>query len=157
MSVCLSLLSVDMTLGLSERAHLDLHAHMLVLGEDEDKFNLNLIVREWCDALDPMWEFRAFVMDSKLTSCTIYSDFTYVPEIAANRDTVERMIVECWESVKDRIHVPGYTIDFFVAPDLSFVKIIEINWLPPIAGTGLFNWHDEEDKRIINEVCSLNY
>jgi hypothetical protein len=117
----------------------------------EDEFNLSVVVRDWCNELDPSWEFRAFVVNSKLNACTVYSSFTYVPAIAEHAAEIERMIVEFWESCKDRIREEGYTIDFFVAPDLSTVKIIEINPLPPIAGTSLFDWHNEEDRKIILE------
>lgn len=89
----------------------------------EDEFCLNVVVRKWCPELDPSWEFRAFVVDSKLNACTIYSTFTYIPEIAEHAAEIERMIVECWESCKDRIPEPGYTVDFFVTPDLSSVKV----------------------------------
>src|SRR3546814_1185138 len=35
------------------------------------------------------------------------------------------------------------------ASRLMIPQIIEINALPPIAGTALFDWHDDADKKII--------
>lgn len=135
----------------SDRAHTDLQCHELFL-ESGEEFNLKLIVREWCDKVDADWEFRGFVVNGVLTSVTQYNDFVFDPRMAEGKDTIRALITECWDAVKESIyqHSENYSIDFAVTPDLSSVLIVEVNdFLPPLAGSGLFDWHNEEDRKIV--------
>jgi len=47
--------------------------------------------------------------------------------------------------------VDSYTIDFALFPNLDKIFVIEINELPPIAGTGLFKFDSPIDRKIIEE------
>lgn len=133
----------------SDRVYKDLVAHELLLPEGED-FNLKLIVREWDDAINGDWEFRAFVVDGKLTCVTQYNDFVFDARISANKEVIRAMIYECWQAVRPNIKSKNYCIDFAVLPDLSSTLIVEVNAvLPPIAGSGLFDWQDPVDMKII--------
>lgn len=137
----------------SERAYTDLTAHMLYL-EDGEPFNLQVAVREWCPDLNPDWEFRLFVMSEEPTALTIYNDFFYDEAIVHQKSAIEAMIVETWREVCDRIHLhtTSYCIDFAVTPDLQKVFIVEVNnFLPPLAGSGLFSFSDDLDRKLLDE------
>ena len=49
-----------------------------------------------------------------------------------------------------RIRSTEYSIDFALSPDLLTVFVIEINnFLPPLAGCGLFDYYSMTDRQII--------
>lgn len=133
----------------SDRVYTDIMTHKLYLEKDES-FNLQLAVREWCDEIDPDWEFRLFVVDQHTTALTIYNDFFYDENIVIHKAKIEAMILECWSAVKNNIHrnVSLYCIDFALVPDLTRIFIIEVNaFQPPIAGSGLFVYANESDRK----------
>merc|ERR1712039_143202 len=114
--------------------------------------NIRVAVREWCCELDSDWEFRLFVVEEKPTALTIYSDFFYDEGIVSKKTKIEAMILEIWEKVRDSIHrhTSSYCIDFAVTPDIKRIFIIEINnFLPPIAGSGLFCFRNDVDRELL--------
>jgi len=47
------------------------------------------------------------------------------------------------------ISLPNYTIDFAVTADLKDIVCVELNNLPPSAGTALFDWNNPHDRDVI--------
>lgn len=129
----------------SQRTFGDLMNAELFLGDD---FEMNVILRRWVD-IYPEWEFRAFVYQNQITSCTQYNPHCYVPEMAKNKDKVQELILAKWNEVKGDIPRSSYTIDFVLEPSLQQVWVVEVNHLPPVAGTGMFDWDVKADREII--------
>lgn len=129
----------------SQRTFGDLMNAELFQGEE---FEMNVIVRRWVD-IYPEWEFRAFVYENQITSCTQYNPHCFVPEMAANKEQVQHLILEKWNEVKSDIPRSSYTIDFVLDPSLQRSWVVEINHLPPVAGTGMFDWEVKADRDII--------
>ena len=116
-----------------------------------------LIVRKWSD-INPELEFRVFIVNNEITAITQYHKGLYVKSVADNVDLVKSLICDKFEEVKDKIIAPDqtYTIDFALLSDennneFPFSKciVVEINDPPPTAGTSLFEWDDEEDRKIL--------
>jgi len=132
----------------SQRTYEDIQ--MLKLLHGEENFDMKLITRKWEHFL-PEWEFRAFIVNDEITGCTQYYKLCYVPELVANKEKVGEHIKNYFNSIKHLIPITNYTIDFAVSPDLCTTWVIEINHPPPIAGTSLFDWESENDKKIMQE------
>lgn len=134
----------------SDRAHADISAHQLYL-EGEEKFNLKIAARKWCDEIDSNWEFRLFVVKGMPTALTIYNDFYFDERILKAKEQIEEVILNQWRKVKDKVHrkSKNYCIDFAVTPSLEKVFIIELNnFLAPVAGSGLFEYHNAKDRKV---------
>mmetsp|Transcript_1151 Transcript_1151/g.1869 ORF Transcript_1151/g.1869 Transcript_1151/m.1869 type:complete len:257 (+) Transcript_1151:229-999(+) len=137
----------------SDRAHSDITANRMYLEEGE-RFNLKIAVREWCEEYETDWEFRLFVMDGEPTALTIYNDFFFDERIVAHKAEIEKQIMQLWERVRDRIHrkSQNYCIDFALAASLEKIFIIEVNnFVAPVAGSGLFDYHKEADRKLLEE------
>eukprot|EP01102_Stenamoeba_stenopodia_P012673 TRINITY_DN402_c0_g1_i1.p1 TRINITY_DN402_c0_g1~~TRINITY_DN402_c0_g1_i1.p1 ORF type:complete len:314 (-),score=77.55 TRINITY_DN402_c0_g1_i1:724-1599(-) len=63
----------------SRRTRNDITSCLLQTGEEA--FEMSIIVRAWSNEITPEWEFRAFVFDNEMTSCTQYSKIAYVPRM----------------------------------------------------------------------------
>eukprot|EP01124_Arcella_intermedia_P029266 TRINITY_DN6134_c0_g2_i1.p1 TRINITY_DN6134_c0_g2~~TRINITY_DN6134_c0_g2_i1.p1 ORF type:complete len:399 (-),score=100.86 TRINITY_DN6134_c0_g2_i1:102-1136(-) len=115
-------------------------------------FKSKLVIRKWTD-IEPELEFRTFVVKGQITAITQYHKKCFVPSLKENKDKVEKLIFENFEKVKDLIRVPEgtFTIDFAVSQDYSRSVMIEINDPPPVAGTSLFLWEVESDRKILFE------
>jgi hypothetical protein len=89
-----------------------------------------------------------------MTAITQYYSLSFIPAIAANKQKIAEMILNFWETeLKPRItQLDTYTIDFAVSSstDPNSIRVIELNHPPPTAGTALFDWANEEDRRIIS-------
>jgi len=111
---------------------------------------MSIIIREWEDIL-PEWEFRVFVFNREITSITQYYKMCFVPGMYEKKDDIVAIIRNLFNLVIDNIPEDNFTIDFALSPDLDIEKcwIIEMNEVPPTAGTSLFNWDLEEDRNII--------
>eukprot|EP00475_Leptophrys_vorax_P004825 TRINITY_DN12888_c0_g1_i1.p1 TRINITY_DN12888_c0_g1~~TRINITY_DN12888_c0_g1_i1.p1 ORF type:complete len:436 (-),score=127.95 TRINITY_DN12888_c0_g1_i1:1064-2371(-) len=144
-------------LGNSQRVFKDLQMCMLTQGTEN--LDIQMIVRKW-QAINPTWEFRAFVGPSgELTGCAQYYKKCFVPEIARHKDELEKLILLFFSKVKDKIPLHKYTIDFVVDPKRFMssseedrqesIQIVELNHFPPVAGTSLFEWESEHDRKII--------
>jgi len=135
----------------SQRVFTDISFALLAGG---DKFDLQVVFREWCPEILPEWEFRAFVWNKHLTCCTQYYSDCYVPEMAAKKDLVAVRIqqfiqTEILPKLPPQLHT--LTVDLALSPDLSQVWLVEIGNPPPVAGTGLYDWDLEKDRKIITE------
>lgn len=134
-------------LSSSNRVQTDLSLGFLTHGQ-----SLPVVIREWED-IHPEYEFRVFVVRNQVTAITQYHAALYVPEMVENKERVVELILLEFEAVKGKLRAPEdtYTIDFVICPDFSRARVIEINDPPPVAGTALFNWDDENDRRLVEE------
>lgn len=114
--------------------------------DPEDYWDMKLVVREWWPALFPPFEFRCFVYDDFMTSITQYYSLTYYAEVIDNKDRIQRMIVDKWSVVHPLLCLHSYTIDFAISWELDAIMVVEINHLPPSAGTSLFDFNDVNDR-----------
>jgi len=116
----------------------------------EKNFDMKMVIRHWTEIL-PEWEFRAFVKKKKLTSCTQYYQSCFVPEFVTHKQRIQECIFKIFDEVKDKIKLDDYTIDFALSPLLEEGKIwiVELNHVPPTAGTSLFDWANPKDRDII--------
>jgi len=78
----------------SGRATTDAQLCKLRQGED---FELNIVVREWCEGICPEWEFRAFVYHNQMTACTMYNSHCFVPGMPEKKDKIQTMILQFWD------------------------------------------------------------
>ena len=134
----------------SDRVYVDILQHELF--NKKENFKLNVHVAPFIDDLDPCWEFRGFVSNGKKTGLTAYSPWVYDPLLLENKAKIEKLILSVWNEAEPLVSSKNYSIDFAVSPKLNSCKIVEINnFLPPLAGAGLFNYSNEEDRKLVHE------
>jgi len=110
-----------------------------------DEFSMEICLREWERKLVPEMEFRGFVYGHKFTCLTQYYCMIYSPEINKNKKDIETKVLAYWETIKHLFPIPDYCIDFCLYEDQ--IRVIEINPVAPLAGSGLFLW--PQDRKII--------
>ena len=135
----------------SDRIYLDILQHELFSKGDKDAaFDLSVHVFEFFTGFDPDWEFRAFCAAGQRTSITAYNPWVYSRDMIDKQGPILRLITALWDRAQPRIASQNYSLDFAVAPDLSGCWIVELNnFLPPLAGCGLFDYHAEADRQIL--------
>jgi hypothetical protein len=71
--------------------------------------------------------------------------------MVGRRDAIIKHLHDKFNQVKGLIDIRNYTIDFALSPslDLSRSYVVEINHLPPEAGTSLFDWNNSDDRKLI--------
>lgn len=79
------------------------------------------------------------------TTCSGFYNFTslvYIPDMYNKREEVAKTVQDYFNSVVKPLflNIPAYTVDLVLSPDLSRVRVIEINHPPPVAGTSLFKY-----------------
>jgi len=111
-------------------------------------FPISIAVRQFV-SFKPEFEFRAFILDGNMTSCTQYHSLCFVPEIVKHKTKISILIYEFWSTIKENIKCKDYSIDFLVLPVEEKVIVIELNYPPPIASTCLFNWADPADREAV--------
>ena len=159
-----------------ERVFTDVNMAMLKQGEENLK--LFCVVRKWYNIVDPNWEFRLVIKDYKPTALTQYHKTIVIPHAAKYKTFLQKRILNTFDSIKDKLDktLRDYTIDFAVVlkdktiqnvpicineeineekeevkeDPIDTVYLIEINHEPPIAGTALFDFANEEDKKVLN-------
>ena len=156
-----------------ERVFHDLNLAMLKQGEED--LEIQCTVRKWDHSIDPLWEFRMIVKDYVPSALTQYHKSVVIPRAKTYKSFLEKRILAEFEGIKDKLstELRDYTIDFAVVlKDASLqnvpiedgldreeeikedpvdrVFLIEINHEPPSAGTALFNFRDDEDRKILN-------
>ncbi len=78
------------------------------------------------------------------------SPWIYQPSIVRDKLAILALVEGVWDRVQPKIRSDNYSIDFAVAPDLSACWIVEINnFLPPLAGSGLFKYRHAADRTVI--------
>lgn len=117
----------------------------------QQAYKANMVLRKWAD-IDPDLEFRTFVVKGEVTGITQYHMRLYNPKFHEHTESIKKQILEKIAELNPKIHAPNstYTIDFVFSPDFSQCSMIEINDPPPTAGTSLFIWDNEEDRRILS-------
>lgn len=135
----------------SERIYLDiLHHEMFCDGDKDATFNISVHIFEFFSGFDPDLEFRGFVSKGRRTALTIYNPWVYDETIVKNSDKISALILSLWDLAAVNIRSQDYSLDFAVAPDLSHCWIVELNdFLPPLAGSGLFDFHKDSDRQVI--------
>ena len=153
----------------SYRTFVDINMSMLKQGELN--FRMNLVIRKWYDIIDPNWEFRMFIKNKIATSMTQYHSNVVIPKLYKVKKEIEINILDLYNNkikpiLNDEKKYPklfelnDFTVDFAVIVDndnndnndelaIKHVYMIEINHFPPIAGTALFDWKNENDRNII--------
>jgi hypothetical protein len=112
--------------------------------------DINLHLVEYFSGFDPNYEFRGFCSNGKMTSLSIYNPWIYDPILLVNKEKIFRMIVDLWKKIALLYPGKDYCLDFAFNSDLTQLYLIEINaFLPPLAGSGLFNFYSPEDRNII--------
>eukprot|EP00121_Abeoforma_whisleri_P003056 Awhi_evm1s2746 len=140
--------AIDLLLR-SERVYIDLLQQEL-FAQANGGFDLNIHVSQFFSGFEPNWEFRAFVANGKKTCLSVYSPFVYDADIVFNKEKILELIQTVWDKVIPRIKSKNYCVDFAVKPDLTRCWIVEVNdFLPPLAGSGVFNYHNDIDRMIL--------
>ena len=117
------------------------------LNPDYDDFEkcMCLVVRKWVDI--PQWaEFRGFVWEGKLTSIGQYNHPLYFPQLVERRERIKSDLERFFATVKDRIPLDRYTVDFAWTEERVYV--IEVNTFDGEfnASTGLWNWETDREQ-----------
>ncbi|KAL6618434.1 hypothetical protein U3516DRAFT_796516 [Neocallimastix sp. 'constans'] len=113
---------------------------------------VQLAVRRWDSRVVPALEFRSFVYNHTMTSCTQYYKLIYDPFMEEHSNEISNAIVAFHDKyIKPRITIPNYTVDFAVSADLKDIICVELNNPPPAAGTALFHWDKPEDRTVIEK------
>eukprot|EP01129_Flabellula_baltica_P009588 TRINITY_DN3937_c0_g1_i3.p1 TRINITY_DN3937_c0_g1~~TRINITY_DN3937_c0_g1_i3.p1 ORF type:complete len:239 (-),score=45.98 TRINITY_DN3937_c0_g1_i3:6-722(-) len=130
----------------SSRISEDLN-RMLEFGEEH--FDCSLILREWIDevAERPAYEFRGFASNGSLNALSMYFCMAYSEELEQRKAEIQELILNFYDSVKDKIPQSSYVIDFYVGAD-NTVKIIELNPFHIGAGPCLFSWRENREQFI---------
>lgn len=99
----------------------------------------------------PNWEFRGFVSQNVRTCLTAYNPWIYESKLVEKKEKILNIITTLWDVVEPKVRSDNYSIDFAVSPLLNGdVWVVEINnFLPPLAGSGLFHYHDESDRTVL--------
>ena len=129
---------------LSNRSQVDLAFAEL----KQEEFSMQIIIRKWATIL-PEYEFRVFILNRKLTGCTQYYPWLFLPELLGREDEIKTKIRLFWEEIQHLIPSEHITLDIVFDKDLEKITIIEVNPPPPSAGGGLYSWKNPED---INQV-----
>ena len=80
-------------------------------------------------------EFRGFVNEKRLNALSMYFHAAYSADLAENKDRVQKLILDFFETIKDKIPHPSYVIDFYVT-STGKVIVIELN---PFVSTIFFS------------------
>jgi hypothetical protein len=125
--------------------------HMSSGGGSSGESGMHAHVFEFFSGFDPDWEFRGFVANGKRTGLTVYSPWVYQQRMVEEYDRLLEIITRLWDRVEPCIRSDNYSVDFAVSPALNGdCWIVEINnFLPPLAGSGLFNYNDSADRQLL--------
>eukprot|EP00026_Physarum_polycephalum_P012610 Phypoly_transcript_12934.p1 GENE.Phypoly_transcript_12934~~Phypoly_transcript_12934.p1 ORF type:complete len:362 (+),score=26.76 Phypoly_transcript_12934:54-1088(+) len=128
-------------LSMSFRVSTDLNTDV----EYPEFFKSKVVVRQFVP-FNPELEFRAFVSKGKLTALSQYESGMYFKELASHSGEVKKKIVDFWDSIKNRIQLDDYVIDFCILDD-GRVFIVELNPFHAHTSACMFTW--KEDREII--------
>jgi hypothetical protein len=140
----------------SERAYKDVLCHELFCNAPGKAavFNMDVHVHGWFPRLDPSWEFRGFFSGGKRTALTTYNPWIYVPKMVTEKAKLLEIITQFWDKVEPKVAIAdNYSIDFAVDATLNGdAWLVEVNnTLPPMAGSGLFRYADDGDRKLLLE------
>jgi len=126
----------------SERVYTDLH-DWLRHGEPEQ-----IVLREWDEDMRVDREFRVYVHQSKICAISQYDHYTYYPELAQHKATIEKLIREEWAKIHLEVGIHSYCMDFVYIPAAeksARVRMIEISPFLPCTGPACFSWTKDRD------------
>eukprot|EP01084_Bolivina_argentea_P172090 298109_1 len=128
----------------SERVYKDLK-----LAFDSKIWKQNIIIREWYENINVMYEFRGFVYNNKLNAISQYQKSEKCQFLIENKNKIQMLIINFWETeCKDLLCniYDDYIIDFLLIKSISNdisnwnVKVIELNPYSDDTGALLFSW-----------------
>jgi len=132
----------------SERINEDL----LLALEDKQNFTQKLIVRKWV-GVPIEFEFRGFVNKKKLNAMCQYYHYIYFPHLVQQKEEIEKLIKDLYETIKDIIPLESLVLDFAVDLQQKKAMVIEINPFNNYEGCGtsasMFNW--TKDRKVLDE------
>eukprot|EP01124_Arcella_intermedia_P011292 TRINITY_DN17705_c0_g1_i2.p1 TRINITY_DN17705_c0_g1~~TRINITY_DN17705_c0_g1_i2.p1 ORF type:complete len:226 (+),score=50.84 TRINITY_DN17705_c0_g1_i2:462-1139(+) len=133
--------AVDL-LSRSSRIQEDIR-RMLLFG---DVFPVQVIMREWLPECPerPEYEFRGFVYKKQLNALSMYFCCAYSEELHKRKEHVQKLILEFFESIKEKIEQQNFVIDFYVTSD-DKVKVVELNPFHIGAGACMFAWRTDRE------------
>lgn len=113
--------------------------------------SMSIIIKEWMD-MDPKWEFRVFVWDSKITGISqqfLYHTFEY------EMDILEKFYNKLLSSdIVSSVPYKEATLDIYFDTEKEKIFLIECNpfgaWSP--AGSSLFEWRNDYD--VLHGCCT---
>eukprot|EP00731_Ephydatia_muelleri_P001538 Em0001g1538a len=115
--------------------------HSLRVRTGEEAIHLLMFSARWVD-IHQWAEFHGFVWEGRLTSVGQYNHPLYFPLLVERRERIKTDLEMFFATVKDRIPLERYTVDFAWTEDR--VYIIEVNTFDGEfnASTGLWNWEE---------------
>ena len=130
----------------SQRIFDDLLLYLDRVNKGQMKWDMELLIRKWED-IDPAAEVRVYVSSGEIRAIGQYHESYYVPQLVDQtfRKQYEEKIFQIVTHLQPRLSFQNYTIDF--APDQkdsSRIWVIEINPPPPLAGTPMFTFEEQE-------------
>ena len=135
----------------SQRIFDDLLVYQSRVSHGIMRWDMEVLVREW-DDIDPACEVRAYVMNGRVTAMGQYQMTYFVPFFLDGhfRESMQSAIFALIDQILPHLPFKDFAIDFApLQSDHSKIQIIEINPPPPMAGTPMFQWADEEDRSIL--------
>ncbi|ELP85956.1 hypothetical protein EIN_135800 [Entamoeba invadens IP1] len=166
---------MDMLLH-SERIRTDLTRLLALPTIDTKNFEV-LALREWCDAVNPVLEFRGFVHKGILTAVSQYNPIFYSDYLVKNKALIQKVLrtffdekfkptfEEKKKTLPDVSRLTSYIVDFAVTDvERGEVKVVELNSFSTFAGASMFSWKKDietlfgtkEFEFRINENCRDN-
>lgn len=140
----------------SQRVEADLVVGQISNGGDAAS---RLVLRRWCDDIDPLLELRVFVCEGQVSGISQYYSTCFVPELVAQRERIKQLVCAAVQQVHERMVklLPKsedlYTLDFALQRDahgeIDRALLVEVNPAPPVAGTILFDWKNPKDRAIL--------
>jgi hypothetical protein len=118
----------------------DVALRLKMLDEKSFPFHLSVAVREFCDSVDAVVEYRCFTNGSELTCVSQYIYDCFVPEIFENKEEHAQLIETTWRCVANRVAkvYKHAVIDFGIVNGKAVV--IEMNPFDESTDSGLFPW-----------------
>jgi len=126
----------------------------LALEHSKRIWNETIVIRKWCP-IPIKFELRGFIFGNVLTGLCQYYDEVLYQEILKNKEKIQNLVFEFFESVKHLIPITPkeYVLDMIVDIVQNKVLIVEINPFgkPDGMGTGtvMFDLKKEVDADIL--------
>jgi thioester reductase-like protein len=114
------------------------------------QYPLQCIVRKFV-TIEPHLEFRLFVFSGKLNCASVYHKHCFIPFIVEHQTTIQKKLIEYWQLISEKITASHYALDIVFSTDLQSIRVVELNFPPPIASGILFNWYEPKDREIM--IC----
>jgi len=144
----------------SNRVYEDLNIALKYKGQDE-KWNIQVVVRKWIPHHDIALEFRGFVFKRQLCALSQYFDALYFPHLIQYKEQALSAIQKFFEQVKDRIPFESCVLDFVIVPEEDastcletgklHVEVLEFNPFNRFTAAALFSWRKDLEVLTGNE------